>query len=64
MSFKPSLTCYEINLECLMLPMSSMFCCKYSKNYSIRTYVEEVVIMNKVFFSLNIGCHMDLIAIF
>jgi len=33
-----------------MLLMSSMFCCRYSKNYNIKMSIEEVVIMNKVFF--------------
>ncbi len=39
-SLKPSLTGYEAKLKCLLLPMSSMFCCKYNKNYIIRMFVE------------------------
>jgi hypothetical protein len=50
MPFKPNLTSYEAKLKCLMLPMSSMFWCRYNKKYNIRMYVEEVVIMNKGFF--------------
>jgi hypothetical protein len=33
-----------------MLPMSSMFPYRCNKNYIIKMSVEEVVIMNKVFF--------------
>jgi hypothetical protein len=36
-----------------MLPMSLMFCYKYNKNYNIKMFVEKVVIMNKVFFSIK-----------
>jgi hypothetical protein len=61
--FKPNLIGYEIKLKCLMLPLSSMFCCRYNKNYNIKMFIKELVIMNKVFFSLSNGCHMDLVAI-
>ncbi len=64
MPFKPNLVGCESKLKCLMLLMSSMFCCKYNKNYNIKIFVEKVVIMNKVFFSPDNGCHMDLVAIY
>ncbi len=51
--FKPSLVGYEVKFKCLMLPMSSMFYYIYNKNYNITMFVEEVVIMNKVYFSLS-----------
>jgi len=63
MPFKPSLVGYEVKLKCLMLPMSSMFCCKYNKNYNIDMSIKEVVIMNKVFSSPSNGCHTNLVAI-
>jgi len=50
MPFKPSSVSYETKLKCLMMSMSSMFCSRYSKNYNIKMYVEEVVIRNKFFF--------------
>jgi hypothetical protein len=55
MPFKPSLVSYEAKLKCLMMSMSSMFCSRYSKTYNIKMYVEEVVIMNKVFFHRVMG---------
>jgi hypothetical protein len=52
MPFKPNLVGnYEAKLKCLVLSMSSMFCCMYNKNYNIRMSIDEVVITNKVFFS-------------
>jgi len=62
-AIQTNLASYETKLKCFMLPMSSMFCCKYNKNYNIRMFIEKVVIMNKVFFSLSNGCHINLVVV-
>ncbi len=48
--FKPGLTSYETKLKSLLLPMSSMSCYRYSKNYNLKMFIKEVGIINKIYF--------------